>query len=372
MPPRSTASAVGIALLVSLVVGPVIELEAALLDSEARNKVVAAFVAAPLRTLIAIYVPSCVVYLLALVGPQQRARFGTVVRCLAYAQLPLVAGIIPFIGPFIVFFWSIWLVAFALRHALGRSWLFSCVATLAAPALLMTFGLMGRTVKEAFKIPSPGMAPTLLVGDHIFVSKTAYGWISPRLPGRGDVIVFRFPEKPEQDFIKRVIGLPGDRIEIQDGKVLINGWAIPTCTAGPARVPLGDQEHPGQVVVEFLDRQAYVVIHDTTIGTTYGARGPYQVADGQVFVFGDNRENSYDSPMWYEGKGGGVPVGFVKGRASSVWMSFAPEGIRWQRLGIDLTAAPPCSDLLEPETCAGLKRCMENRPPLSATTPPRG
>ena len=97
-------------------------------------------------------------------------------------------------------------------------------------------------VVEAFKIPSGSMIPTLQVGDHIFVNKFTYGpaipWTHKRVwngmpPSRGDVMVFAFPEHPEQDFIKRVIAVPGDRLEARGGHPIINGWEVPSCRVGP-------------------------------------------------------------------------------------------------------------------------------------------
>src|SRR5258706_9779095 len=115
LPPRSTASAVGIAVLVNLVAGPIIELEVGLMESGSNTKFLGAFVAAPIRTLIAIYVPSGIVYLLALIGHRPKPRYATVVRCLAYAQIPQIAGVIPVVGPLVALFWSIWLIAVALH-----------------------------------------------------------------------------------------------------------------------------------------------------------------------------------------------------------------------------------------------------------------
>jgi signal peptidase I len=221
------------------------------------------------------------------------------------------------------------------------------------------------------------MFPSLFVGDHIFVKKSAYGWVGHGVPERGDIIVFRFPERRDQDFVKRAIGLPGDRIQIRAGNVFINGWQVPSCPAGRVSLPGEGGKHEGSVVVEFLGSATYIVVHDEAYSGggplgTYDEQGPYVVAPGQAFTMGDNRENSHDSRLWFEGKGGGVPIEDIKGRASIVWMSFAPHEIAWSRVGIRLTGSPYCGEPFSPQVCAAVARCVAERPPISATTPPAG
>jgi signal peptidase I len=130
------------------------------------------------------------------------------------------------------------------------------VLLVGVPALVRIFFL------EAFKIPHAGMSPTLLAGDHILVRKDAYGTRSHRTPARGDVVVFRHPEHPEQDFVQRVIGLPGDTITVQEAAIFINGWRIPTCVAGFGELEVGDEKRVGIAVVELLGDTAYLVFHD--------------------------------------------------------------------------------------------------------------
>ena len=106
-------------------------------------------------------------------------------------------------------------------------------------------------VVEAFKIPAGSMIPTLLVGDHIFVDKLVYRGRGPR---RGEVMVFAFPENPRQDFIKRVIALPGDRLEVRDDQLVLNGAGVPRCAVGPWSYDddVG-QRHTGRLELERLD-----------------------------------------------------------------------------------------------------------------------
>ena len=266
--------------------------------------------------------------------------------------------------------------------------------------------LLRAFVVEAFKIPSPSMVPTLQVGDHIFVNKSAYGpmipWTNTRLfprlpPHYGDVMVFQFPEKPEQDFIKRVVALPGDKLEALDGRPIINGWRPPECPVGTYTYSWGDGiPHEGELTIEYLGPEAFLAFYDRTMGGVsvsqrrscdrdsdcdpgLGCRahlcgdvqGPYHVKADEVWVMGDNRNNSHDSRGWWEGKGGGVPFDFIKGRALMIWMSFAPTGRpAWDRIGVSVMGKPkmpPAESALQPL----VEKCFRDRPPLDQTTPPR-
>ncbi len=150
-------------------------------------------------------------------------------------------------------------------------------------------------VFQAFKIPTGSMEPNLLVGDHIVVNKFVYGpggqgsFLLPTAEiKRGDVIVFRAPQEPDKDFIKRVVGIGGDKIEIQDGVVRVND--------------------------EIVDEP--FAHHMSSFGS-HRDYGPIQVPDGEYFCMGDNRDNSRDSRYW-----GTVPRRLVKGRAVAVYWSF--------------------------------------------------
>ena len=173
-------------------------------------------------------------------------------------------------------------------------------------------------VFQAFKIPTGSMEDNLKVGDHIVVNKFIYGpgsagqeragLLPLRDIRRGDIIVFRFPEQPATDFIKRVIALPGETVEIRDKQVFVDGKRL-------------DEPY-----VVFEDPQTYPA--GQYLPEPYRSRdqfGPWRVPDGQYFTMGDNRDRSSDSRYW-----GGVPRALIKGRAFMVYWSFdgasAPAG----------------------------------------------
>ncbi|MBC8317686.1 MAG: signal peptidase I [Desulfobulbaceae bacterium] len=186
-----------------------------------------------------------------------------------------------------------------------------------AIVIALILALFIRTfVVQAFKIPSGSMIPTLLIGDHLLVNKFVYGiknpftgstWISLGTPDKKDIIVFKYPDNPEQDFIKRVIGAGGDRVEIKNKKVFVN-----------------DQP---------LDIEGAVNLDPRIIQGRNPPRdnyGPITVPDGKLFVMGDNRDNSHDSRFW-----GFVDLQDVKGKAFIIYWSWNKEefGVRWNRLG---------------------------------------
>jgi signal peptidase I len=165
-----------------------------------------------------------------------------------------------------------------------------------AIAVALILALMIRTfVVQAFRIPSGSMIPTLLVGDQILVDKMAYHF---RKPKRGDVIVFKFPGDESRDFIKRIIGLPGEKLEVRDRRVLINDK------------PLDDGAY------------AFHEIFDTFRIPPRDDFGPVTVPDKRYFVMGDNRENSQDSRFW-----GYLDQDKIVGRAFIIYWSRNTEKI---------------------------------------------
>ena len=237
-------------------------------------------------------------------------------------------------------------------------------------------------VIEAFKIPSGSMIPTLQVGDHIFVNKFIYGpaipWTNSRVwtsmpPNRGDVTVFAFPENPEQDFIKRVVGLPGDRIEIRNGHPWINGWEVPHCFVGIYSYseydsPIG--KHEGELFVEYLGGQGYLTLYDRLAAAPPSPYlGPYIVKDGETFVMGDNRNNSHDSRMWWGGQGGGVPFANVRGRALFVWLSIPESGLDRSRIFAPVMGHPRLPLAMQALVPA-MDKCFREMPSKEKSTPP--
>ena len=242
-------------------------------------------------------------------------------------------------------------------------------------------------VIEAFKIPSGSMIPTLLVGDHIFVNKLAYGPLIPfskkRLwnampPKRGDVIVFAFPENTEEDFIKRTIALPGDKLEVRDARIWLNDKPIPRCYVGRTAyldLPETGTVTPGQPItqdgdlyVEYLDDQKYLTFYTLTSMTRTNA-GPWYPKPGEVYVLGDNRNNSRDSREWFGQKGGGVPFENIRGRALWIWLSYTGSDSKSERIGSSVMGTPrlpTAMKVLQPQ----LDRCLQPNPPLDTSNLP--
>ncbi len=179
---------------------------------------------------------------------------------------------------------------------------------------------------EPFKIPSGSMIPTLLVGDFIIVNKYAYGLRLPVLhtkvvsigePERGDVVVFRYPVDPKVNFIKRLVGLPGDTITYRDKHLFVNGEQVIAVAEGPYSSSNVKCTTPRPDAIR-LSETLGEVTHDILIHEGSGSRdGQWQVPEGHYFMMGDNRDRSNDSREW-----GFVPEENLMGRAVGIWLNF--------------------------------------------------
>jgi signal peptidase I len=173
--------------------------------------------------------------------------------------------------------------------------------------IAVILALFVRTwVVQAFKIPTGSMENNLLIGDHLLVNKFVFGpgasgiertLLPMRDIRRGDIVVFKYPDEPDRDFIKRVIGLPGDTLELRNKKVFVNGQPLDEPYVHFLETPSNAEE-----VTSFDVRERY---------------GPVKVPDAQYFVMGDNRDNSQDSRYW-----GFLPREFIKGKALMIYWSY--------------------------------------------------
>lgn len=208
------------------------------------------------------------------------------------------------------------------------------------PVILVVFVLRSFIV-EPFRIPSGSMLPSLHIGDFILVSKFSYGTRLPvinkkvadtGLPQRGDVVVFRFPRDESINYIKRVVGLPGDRIVYEGKKLYVNGQLMPQQEAGAYTVQQdGEVMYEASRHTEKLD----AVTHDILLSprADQGPLPSYTVPAGHYFVMGDNRDHSNDSRYW-----GSVPEENLVGKAFLIWFSWDSSVANqwfWQRIAVN-------------------------------------
>lgn len=204
------------------------------------------------------------------------------------------------------------------------------------PVILVVLILRSFMV-EPFRIPSGSMMPTLLIGDFILVNKFDYGIRLPVInkkiidigsPSRGDVAVFRYPKDPSTDYIKRIIGLPGDHVVYYNKQLYINDIPI-ELTEKQIYIGVGSGvSHSGSMLkIEKLDKIEHELLIDNNRPTI---NGEFTVPENEYFVMGDNRDNSNDSRFW-----GTVPQENLVGRAFMIWMNWdnANGGVNWGRIG---------------------------------------
>jgi len=228
-------------------------------------------------------------------------------------------------------------------------------------ALLIAGGVR-TAAAQPFNIPSESMQGTLLVGDYLFVSKFSYGYsryslpwgywwplphgrIMASAPQRGDVIVFKTPADNKTDFIKRLIGLPGDRIQMKDGVLYINGEPVPKSPVEPFVEDAGGYRHE---IAQYRETLANGVTYDVLDREPYGSLDStemFVVPEGHYFMMGDNRDNSLDSRVSVSAGGVGyVPFENLVGKAEILFFSVDadtrwwevwnwPSAIRYRRLG---------------------------------------
>ncbi|MEO5346104.1 MAG: signal peptidase I [Magnetococcus sp. YQC-9] len=208
-----------------------------------------------------------------------------------------------------------------------------------AIAMAVAIAFMVRTfVIEPFKIPSGSMIPTLLVGDYLFVNKMAYGYRLPYTnqrifmsgePERGEIAVFEYPKDPTKDYIKRIIGLPGDRIAYRDKRVSVNGQLVAQQVEGTfSYINEFEQKVDSQRLTESLGNHPHPIL----VRPMAGMDAPIElvVPPEHYFVMGDNRDNSNDSRYW-----GFVPKHRLVGRAVGMFWSWDryENKPRWERVG---------------------------------------
>ena len=236
--------------------------------------------------------------------------------------------------------------AAALRRLNRRTrlpWGFLWDAAKSVPVALVLFFVLRTFFVEAFKIPSGSMERTLLVGDFLLVNKLLYGADVPftsrhlpavRPPRRGEVVVFQYPEDLSKNFVKRLVGLPGDTLAMRDGVLLVNGEE-------QAEGYVSHSDYGADQVAEaFRWQRNYLVRTAEASGGFHPSRnnwGPIVVPERKFFMLGDNRDNSLDSRYW-----GFVPDSLIRGRPMFVYYSYAPDTahgfawltrIRWSRIG---------------------------------------
>jgi signal peptidase I len=217
----------------------------------------------------------------------------------------------------------------SVKKPLWREWLESLIIIALLAVVIRSF------IVAPFKIPSSSMVPTLEIGDYLFVLRYSYGFripltdiqLAPSPAKRGDVAVFDFPEDRSKDYIKRIVGIPGDKIHYDKNMLYINGKLMPLREQGKRAYYLSD----GSVDMSVQFEERLFDVNHPVLRKKFSIKdGDWKVPAGHYFVLGDNRNNSRDSRFW-----GFVPQKYLVGKAAIIWWSWDhPKGeVRRDRLG---------------------------------------
>ncbi len=249
-------------------------------------------------------------------------------------------------------------------------------------ALALTAFFVRSSVAGVVRVVGPSMLPTLEIGDRVLVNRVAYGFTFPFTeakagsvsvaPRRGDLVVFTatIPGTVDgpQRLVKRVLGVPGDTIDGEEGFLRINGWRVPSCDAGPYAVMSGRLTVRGRLSMEFLGDQTYLTI--SKVDDRFPA---YTVKRSEVFVAGDDRGISSDSRLWADTAGSGVPISALEGRVTRVLVGASPDG----RFDLSRLLAPPLGlEVRQPNLDMKVTReridvCLKGRPAVTSPPAPR-
>jgi signal peptidase I len=262
-----------------------------------------------------------------------------------------------------------WLVRPAQTKRLGRKEL-SLWVGMVLLAVVAALGL--RTFYRPYRVLSGSMLPTFEPGAHVLSTNAAYQLPylggAPRVPARGDVVVFKKDLGPgyPDELVKRVVGLPGDSMVVRRGYAFINGWKVPSCDAGLYVYASATGLLEAKLEVEFLGDRVYLTAHSNA------APAPdvkYTVPAGEVFLLGDNRNNSSDSRSWNAGRGGSLPLSDIRGRVDRLLVGARRNGdADTQSLFRPLGLEPNLEGMDSSGTRARIETCLKARP--TVTVPP--